>query len=321
MEHHDHGHDLTGGRLRTAFFLTLLILAVEIVGAIVSRSLSLLSDAGHVLTDTVALGLAWFAAVQATRPANADKTYGYHRIGILAALLNATMLIIIVLAIAVEAIVRLRHPVTVEPTFLFPAAVVGIAINLFIGFGLRGQDAHNLNVRAATLHVFGDVAVSAGVIVAGAVMVLTRWYLVDPLLSIVIAVLIARGAWNVLLETVDILMESAPRGMNVEALARDMSAQPGIRDVHDLHVWSVAGGVRVLSAHVQVDDGPLSERDRLVGGTTRMLHDRYGIGHATIQLECAGCESQTLYCEMQACGDDCHCYGDEPHPHMQAVSG
>jgi len=190
------GHDqpsASGGKLRTAFFLSFAILAVELAGGLVSHSLALLSDAGHVLTDLFALGLAWFATVQAQRPADASKTYGYHRTGILTALVNALTLILIAGVIAYEAIRRLQAPPTVTPTFMFVSAAIGAAINLYIGLGLRSSSDGNVNVRAAMLHVFGDVAASVGVIIAGIVILLTHWYPADAVISLAIAALIAKA--------------------------------------------------------------------------------------------------------------------------------
>lgn len=296
---------MTGARLRTAFFLTGVILVVEVVGGVISGSLALLSDAGHVLTDIVALGLAWFATVQAQKPADARNTYGYHRIGILAALINAATLILIVGAIAFEAVRRLQSPQSVTPWLMFVAASVGVIVNLYIGFGLRSEGGENLNVRAAMLHVFGDIGASAAVIVGGVIILLTRWYPADPIVSLAIAALIAWGAWSILRETVDILLEATPRGVNLPELVQDMGRQPGVQDVHDLHVWALAGGKAFLSAHVQVDDGLLSERDRVVAQLTRMLQRQHSIGHATLQLECAGCASQELYCA--GAGNHDHC--------------
>src|SRR5689334_17942887 len=197
---HNHGHSLAGRKLRTAFALTAVILLVEIAGGLISHSLALLSDTGHVLTDLFALGLAWFATVQAERPANARKTFGYHRVGILTALVNALTLILVVLAILWEAVQRILHPEPIQPLVMFLSAGIGIAINLYIGFGLQ-KEKDNLNVRAAVLHVFGDVGASVGVIVAGIIILLTHWTLADPLLSVGIAALIAFGAWHILQET------------------------------------------------------------------------------------------------------------------------
>lgn len=303
---HSHNHDMTRNRLRLAFGLTALILVIEVAGGALAHSLALLSDAGHVLTDLVALGLAWFAALQAERPANASKTYGYHRTGILAALANALALVLIVIAIAFEAVQRLQHPPEVTPWIMFVAAGVGLAVNLYIAFSLRGAHGDNLNMRAAMLHVIGDAGASVAVVVAGVVILLTGWHVVDPLLSLLIGVLIAAGAWNILRETVDILMEGTPKGLNMAQLVRDIVRVPSVHDVHDLHVWSIAGGVRALSAHVQVQDCSLSDCDRLLATVNRLLADKYGISHSTLQLECTGCEANDLYCTLSPEGAAAH---------------
>ena len=293
----------TDAKLRTAFFLSFAILGIELVGGISSHSLALISDAGHVLTDLVALGLAWFATAQAQRPADAGKTYGYHRTGILAALVNALTLIVIVALIGYEAVRRLHEPSPVMPTLMFVSAGAGIAINLYIGFGLRSSSEHNINVRAAMLHVFGDVAASIGVVVAGIVILVTRWYAADAVISIAIAALIAKGAWDVLRETVDILMESTPASVNIAQLVRDIVRLPGVSDVHDLHVWSIAGGMNSLSAHLQVEgDRVLSECDKLLEQLNAILAKRYRITHTTIQFECANCGPRhaDLYCSISS---------------------
>jgi cobalt-zinc-cadmium efflux system protein len=301
-----HTHDLPRSKLRLAFVLTGVILLVELAGGALGHSLALFSDAGHVLTDLVALGLAWFAAAQAERPANARKTYGYHRTGILAALANALALIVIVVVIAFEAVQRLRQPSEVTPWIMFVAAAAAIAVNLFIALGLREARGQSLNLRAALLHVTGDIAASAGVIVAGVVIFFTHWYFADPLLSLLIAVLIAFGAWNILRETVEILMEGTPKDLNMSQLVRDIVRQPEITDVHDLHVWSIAGGMLALSAHVQVEDRPLSACDEVLVRLNRLLQEKYGIGHTTIQIECVGCDPNDLYCALNPEGDASH---------------
>lgn len=308
-----HASTMTRSRLRTALLLTVVILLVEVVGGLLSHSLALLSDAGHVLTDVVALGLAWFAAGQAERPADARKTFGYHRTGILTAQMNAALLILIVAAIAYEAVQRLQHPEPVTPWLMFGAAAVGLLINLFIGLGLRAEShaegSENLNVRAALLHVFGDVGASAAVLVGGVVILLTGWYPADPLISLLIAALIAWGAWRILRASLDILMEATPRGLNVAQLVRDMMAVPGVSDVHDLHIWSIAGGMHALSAHVRVADRPLSSCDRLLDTLNLLLQERYHIAHTTMQFECAGCSPNDLYCAWPSGEEAGHVHG------------
>jgi len=290
---------MVGTKLRTAFLLTLVILTVEVTGGLISNSLALLADAGHVLTDVVALGLAWLAARQAERPADVRNTYGYHRTGILIALMNAATLIAIVVFIAVEAFQRFQNPPAVTPTLMFAAATVGIIVNLFIGFSLRAERGSNLNVRAAMLHVFGDVGASAAVIVAGLIILTTRWYPADPLLSLAIAGLIAKGAWDVLRDTLGILMEATPADVNVAQLVRDMMRIPEVEDVHDLHVWSLAGGMPLLTAHVQVGDFcSLSRCAEIITELNNQLQEKYAIAHTTIQLECARCEDSELHCAL-----------------------
>src|SRR5450432_2632621 len=227
---HDHTHGMAKQTLRLAFFLSLIIVAAEVGGGVLAHSLALLSDAGHALTDIFALGLAWFATAQAERPANARKTFGYHRVGILAALINAITLILVTFWILYEAVQRFQHPEPIQPFFMFVSAGVGIAINLYIGFGLN-KEKENLNAKAAALHVFGDVGASVGVILAGLVILLTGWAPMDPILSIGIAVLIAVGAWRIVRETTDILLEATPNEINLSALVDDMKLIPEVDNV------------------------------------------------------------------------------------------
>jgi cobalt-zinc-cadmium efflux system protein len=304
-EHHNHNHTqgMAKQTLRLAFFLTLIILAAELTGGFVANSLALLSDAGHVVTDIFALGLAWFAAVQAERPANASKTFGYHRVGILAALANAVTLILIAFAIIWEAIQRFQHPEPIQPLAMFIAAGIGIIVNLYIGFGLHKEES-SLNVRAAMLHVFGDVGASVGVIVAGIIILLTGWTIVDPLLSVGIALLIAIGAWRILRETVDILLDAAPKGISVAKLVKDMESIDGVQSVHDLHVWSISSGRYALSCHTLIDNLPPNESAAILQAMTNLLNEKYHIGHTTIQFECKDhegtcCEQRGLYCYME----------------------
>lgn len=320
---HAHGHDHTHGMakqaLRLAFFLTLIILAAEVIGGLVANSLALLSDAGHVLTDIFALGLAWFATAQAERPANARNTFGYHRVGILAALVNALTLILITGWILWEAVQRFQHPEPVQPLAMFLAASVGIGINLFIGFGLQ-KEKENLNVRAAALHVFGDVGASAAVIVAGVIILLTGWNLADPILSLGIAALIAFGAWRIVRETADILLESVPKDINLSALVRDMMRVTGVQDVHDLHVWCITSGMYALSCHAQIDDLPLSQSSAILSSLEQMLHEKYRIGHTAIQFESHAhqgrcCAEDGLYCQMKTL--DSH---EHEHEHMHDIA-
>jgi cobalt-zinc-cadmium efflux system protein len=306
---HNHTHGLARKSLRLAFFLTLIILLAEVVGGLLANSLALLSDAGHVVTDIFALGLAWFATMQAERPPNARKTFGYHRVGILAAMVNAVTLIVIAFAIILEAAQRFQHPEKVQPQIMFLAAGIGIIINLIIGFGLF-KEASNLNVRAAMLHVFGDVGASAAVIVAGVIILFTGWTFIDPLLSVGIAVLIAIGAWRILRETTDILLESVPKGVSMPGLVKDMKSVEGIQNVHDLHVWSITSNMYALSCHALIADLPQSDSSVILHSLNTMLSEKYHIGHVTIQFECdphqeTYCAVNGLYCHMEM-GENCN---------------
>ncbi len=301
---HNHTHGMAKQTLRLAFFLTLIILAAELIGGVLANSLALLSDAGHVVTDIFALGLAWFAAAQAERPANASKTFGYHRVGILAALANAVTLIIIAVAIIWEAIQRFQHPEPIQPVAMFIAAGIGIIVNLYIGFGLHKEES-NLNVRAAMLHVFGDVGASVGVIIAGLIILLTGWTVVDPLLSVGIALLIVVGAWRILRETTDILLESAPKGISLPNLVSDLENIKGVQSVHDLHVWSISSDRYALSCHTLIDSLLPGESAATLQTMTNLLNEKYHIGHTTIQFESvahegACCEQRGLYCCMES---------------------
>jgi cobalt-zinc-cadmium efflux system protein len=293
--------------LKVALALTCVVLVIELAGGLVSHSLALLSDAGHVLTDVFALGLAWFAVAQANRPADLRRSYGYHRVSILAALVNAVTLIVIVIAIAFEAVRRLANPEPVQGGIVIAAALAGIAINSFIVVGLR-RETRNLNLRAALAHVVGDLVVSAGVVLGGVIILLTGWLPIDPLLSIAIAVLIAYGAWRIVRETVNLLMEGTPREINLAAVTGEITATPLISSMHDLHVWALSSEETALSVHVVVDDCPLGEAEHVVRDLEKRLCDTFAIGHTTIQVE-----------SCHPCGEINHGAGQHNHPHAHVV--
>lgn len=294
---HHHGHNAihshpaegTSRRLGIAFLVTFAVLGTELAGALISNSLALLSDAGHVFTDLLALGLAWYAARQALRPSTLRRTFGFHRAGILAALANALTLVGISLFITWEAIQRLQSPKPIDSTVMLAAATVGLVANLFVAFYLHQEPGENLNVRSALLHVIGDVLASAAVIVGAIVIFFTGLLVVDPLLSVLIALIIVGGAWSIVLETVNILMEGTPRGVNVEKLLQDLRRTPGVVDAHDVHVWSLASGINAMSGHVVIEDQALSESALVLEMLSRLLAEKYGIDHVTIQFEHRKC--------------------------------
>ncbi|MNS32449.1 Cadmium, cobalt and zinc/H(+)-K(+) antiporter [compost metagenome] len=317
--HHHHHLHLTGRKLAIAFFLSFFILAVLVVGGIMSRSLALLADAGHVVTDIAALGLSWYATAQALRPADQQRTFGYHRTGILAALANAVTLIVIAVFISYEAYQRLWAPQAVESGIMMGAAAVGLFLNLGIGWWLKDESEHNLNVRSAFLHVIGDAAASAGVIVGAIIIMLTGWHIVDPILSVAIAVFIAYGAWQVLDESLHILMEGVPRGLDLNQLVADVRAIPGVVDMHELHVWSISSGLTSLSCHLLIEDQHVSESMAIIGKVNSVLGDKYHIEHTTIQAEAAHCSPDSPDCNLSltqpASGHSHHGHGHEHHDH------
>jgi cobalt-zinc-cadmium efflux system protein len=289
--------------------LTAVILGLEAVAGLLSHSLALLADAGHVLTDVVALGLAWFAVVQARRPADAQRTYGYHRVGILAAMANGATLILIVVAIAYEAARRFAHPEPVNGGLVVVSALVAVGVNGYIAFRLRGNE-RNLNVRAALLHVLGDLAASVGVIAAGIVILLTGWLYADPIVSLGITVLIAFSAIRIVFDSMNVLLEGVPSGIDLEEVRRTVATVPGVNSLHDLHVWSLSGEQIALSCHLVVAEELLAaESEHLVRKVEEAICGRFGIGHTTIQVEAC-----------HPCGESLgHGVGDHNHPHPQAL--
>lgn len=314
---HAHGHAHVHGELfhthapvakmQRAFWLTVVILAVEFVGGLLSHSLALLSDAGHVLTDVIAIGLSWYALRQAGKPSDERMTFGYVRSGILAALFNGLLLILITLWILYEAYRRFAHPEAVVGGWLFVSAGIGLFINLYLGLGMRGDE--DLNVRSAVLHMLGDAAASAGVIVGGIVMVTTHWYTIDPILSVLISLLIAFGAWRVVRQTGLILMEGTPHGIGFQSVVAAIKGVDGVQDVHDVHMWCIASGRNALSCHIVLDGG-LTIRDSQI--ILRELEHRLahlGIGHVTMQMEDMDHpHSASTLCSAEAAGQHVHAH-------------
>jgi len=292
----------TGQRLRWAILLTSLILAAEVVGGVFANSLALLSDAGHLFTDLFALVLSLFAVRLVQRPSNQRMTFGYHRVGILVALVNAATLVGITGAILWGAALRFRDPPEVEGGLTLVVAIVGLAVNGAVMALLWSQRRASLTVRSAFLHVVGDALGSLAVIISGAVILATAWFWTDPAISVFIALIIVLGAWRILREGLSVLVEAAPAGLNVEELAAAVARVAGVRDVHDLHVWSIAPGIRALSCHVRMDDRPISEGDYILSRVNELLVARYGIAHSTIQMETTDCEPNALGCCLPLTG-------------------
>lgn len=282
-----------------ALGITLAFVVFEIAAGLYANSLALLTDAAHNVTDVIALALSWYALRLASRPANANKTFGYHRVGIVVALLNGATLIVISLYIFYEAIQRLLNPLAVEDSILIGVALIAFFVNAGTALlVLRGSES-DLNQRSAFLHLAGDAVATFGAFLAGIGIALTGWNWLDPIASILIAVLILWNVVGIVREALDILLEATPRDVDVNALVRAMQTVRGVRGVHDLHVWSLAQNLRALSAHILTDDVTISQGAQVQRDLNEVLHEKYGIAHATLQLECVDCEPDALYCEMQ----------------------
>ena len=271
-------------RLRWAAVLTGIFLVVEALGGYLSHSLSLLSDSGHMMTDLLAMLLSLLAVTVASRPATDRKTYGFYRLEILTALVNGTVLVLVSLYLLYEAARRLFHPEPVAADLMLSVAVVGLLANL-AGIALLSPSRRNLNVRGVLLHVLGDAFSSLGVIAGAVVMKLTGWFQADGIISLVIGFVILLGAVRLMREACDILLEAAPSGIVLPDLSQAMQSVEGVVDIHDLHVWSITSGMPALSGHVVVKDGFLSNSDHLLNGIKRVLEERFGIFHTTLQLE------------------------------------
>jgi len=289
---HGHAHAAAGGRkgLLVALTITLFMMIAEIIGGLLSNSLALLSDAGHMLTDTLALALSFFAMKFADLPATDKKTFGFYRLEILAALVNGVTLVVISFYILYEAYQRILHPEPVAGPLMLAVAVIGLIANIFGALFLAKHHETSLNIRGAFLHIIGDAVSSVAVIIGGIVIYYTGWYLIDPLLSILIAIGIMIGSYGLLTESVNILLESAPAHIDVAAVAKDIEQLDGVREAYHIHVWTITSGVYALSAHVVIDDRPVSGSRALLDAIRQRLADRFKILHSTIQLECARCE-------------------------------
>ncbi len=274
-------------RNRRDLAITLTITAtyciVEFAGGLFTNSLALLSDAGHMFADVAALSISLFAMRLARLPPTASKTFGYHRVEILAAFVNGLALWLIVGLIFHAAYLRLHLPPTVKSGQMIAVAGVGLAVNIASLWILRGSQAQSLNVRAAFVHVLGDALGSIGAIVAGIVMLMWGWYVADPLVSVGIGLLILYSSWGIVRESVDILMQGTPREMRLEDIEGCLLSVRGVRQVHDLHVWTLTSGMHLLSVHLVV--GRNDEPRSIIDAAQARLRERFGIGHTTVQVD------------------------------------
>jgi cobalt-zinc-cadmium efflux system protein len=285
--HHAHAAHAKGRVLFLSLALTLAFVVFETVAGLRAGSLALLSDAGHNFTDAFALLLAAIGFYLQSRPADHVKTYGYQRAGVLVAFVNAITLVALAGFLFYESYRRLLHPQPVVESTMIVVAAIGLAVNL--GIALSIGHGHDLNLRAAWLHMLGDAISSAGIIAGAVAIHFTGWLAIDPLLSILIAVGIVWSAWGIIKDSLNILLEGLPKGLKLSDVLQDVGTIEGVIDVHDLHIWSLGSEAHALSCHVLIEDMPPSASESILRCINQLLHDRFSIHHTTIQFEHTKC--------------------------------
>lgn len=308
--HASHGHDPgLDRRLRLSLWITAAFIVVEFGAGIRANSLALLSDAGHNFTDALALALALFAHRIGGLPPSASKTYGYKRAGVLAAFVNALVLIGLSLFIFWESYERFLNPREVQETIMLVIAAAGLVVNLVVMKALHADSHHDINVRGAYMHMLGDALSSVGIIVGALVIRQTRALWVDPLLSVLIGALIIWSAWDVIRESLDILLEGSPRAIKREEVSAALIAVEGVHDIHDLHIWSLSSNDHALSCHALIDDMPPSESRSILERILSVLDKKFSICHATIQFEHVECDGAREICSGAAVGTESGSHG------------
>lgn len=293
---HSHDHADVSRKLLIATIATGVFVVVELIAGFAANSLALVGDAIHNFTDTLALLLALVAVRIERRPANAAKTYGYHRAGVLAAFINSGTLAAFTIYLFYEAIHRLRVPEPIDSRAMLIVAAAALVLNAAITWWLHDDGHHDLNVRSAVLHMLGDAVSSAGIIVAAILIARTGRVFWDPAVSILIALLILWSSFGVLREAVNLLLEGTPQGIDPDAVTRAIAAVDGVIGVHHLHIWALGPARRALSAHLIVGDVPLKSTSQLLASVNRLLERDYAIEHTTIQFELADCPEEDPYC-------------------------
>jgi cobalt-zinc-cadmium efflux system protein len=293
---HAHPHHVSESRLRSALLLTCAFVALEAIFGWFGPSLALLSDAGHNLQDAVALGFSWYALSIAAKRSHHGMTFGYHRVGVLAALVNAVSLAVIALLIAWEAFHRIREPQVANGALMIGVAAAAVVVNIVVGLWLREGARHDINIRGAYLHQIGDAASAFGVVIAGVLVEATGQPLADPIVSLLIAVLILYSSYGVLRESATVLLEGTPAGTDMPAVIAAIKGVSGVLDVHDLHVWMVGPGVVACSCHIVVAEQSVREGQQVLKAVVDDLRGRFHISHTTVQVEVEGCEDNDMYC-------------------------
>ena len=272
-------------KLTIALAIASAVTLLEFFGGLISNSIALLSDAGHMLADVMAISLSLFAIRIASREHTQKLTYGYHRAEVLAALANGIMLAIIAAVLFREAYTRLFNPPSIDIPILLGVALLGLAANISTAFILKDARKTSIGARSAFLHVFYDTVSSVGVIIAGVIAATTQFFAVDPIIAFMIAGLIVRGAISILKESIHILLEGAPSGINLQKIISEIKSVNGVQDIHDLHVWTISSGLNALSGHIIVKDQTVSESARIIDEISGILKTRFKISHTTIQIE------------------------------------
>jgi cobalt-zinc-cadmium efflux system protein len=295
---HQHSADRLAERrgLTLAIVFTGVILLAEIIGGILTNSLALLADAGHMLVDVASLVMSFLALTFALRPPSKERTFGFHRLEILAALANGATLILICLYIFYEAYQRILTPQPVQGPGMLAIAFVGLVANVAAIMVL--EKGESLNVRSAFLHVLGDTLSSVGIIVGGLVILVTGWYVIDPIISVIIALLILVSAYRVTVEAVNVLLEATPKGIDLREVVEAVREVDGVRDIHDVHIWSITSGLHALSAHLLIDDQLTSFSVDIVERVQSLLKHDFGIAHTTLQCECEHCTNGERVCVL-----------------------
>lgn len=282
---HNHTHNANKKALTISFILIASFMFVEFIGGYLTNSLALISDAGHMLSDAVALGLSLSALIFGARAATPSKTYGYKRFEILAALLNGLVLVLLAIFIFKEAIDRLSEPPHVIGKGMMIISVIGLLINIIVAWILhsKGSTDGNLNVRSAFLHVIGDLLGSVGAIIAAILIMLFGWYIADPIASMIVSLLVLYSGWHVLKESVNILMEAKPANIDFEEVTNLLKSVNGVEDIHDLHIWMITSDFTAMTVHLHVK--PDADRDIILEKVKRSVFEKYGIKHVTVQIE------------------------------------
>ncbi len=298
-EHLEHAARQTTSRLAIALIMTLAFVLVEAAAGLFANSLALLTDAAHNLTDVIALALTWYAVRLTLQPSNSQRTYGYHRAGILVALLNSTTLVIISIGIFYDAYRRFLSPPEVKAGVMVVVGLIAVVVNAVTAWLVQRGSEHDLNLRSAFVHLMSDVASTMGAVLAGVIIYFTAADWLDPLVSVLIGVLILYNAWGIVREAVDILLEATPRDVDMDSMVNDIRQVEGVLGVHDLHVWSLTQNLRTMSAHILTADVSISRGAAIQGRVNELVSNRYNIAHATLQLECVDCHPDALYCDLQ----------------------